>query len=111
MYLSVILKTEIQYFMKKLNLPETSPCLGGCGEKIAIDTPGRRAKYRKNGGTYCWDCVKRNQSKRMKINNPMDNPEVKARMVKALKKIDHKPKTLGGNGRGYTVAQQKLYEA
>src|SRR4030042_2828859 len=95
---------------KKINIPELSKCLGGCGEEILINTPIRRQKYIKNGGSYCIDCTKRRSSERMKISNPMSNPEIKEKMIKSLKESGHKPKVLGGNGRGYTKAQQLLFK-
>lgn len=92
----------------KLDIPEFVPCLGGCGEMIAMNTHGRRQKYVKQGGIYCRDCVRKLLSERMKKNNPMHNPEIREKTLEALKKHGVKPKTIGGNGRGLTKGQKLL---
>ena len=97
--------------MKKLELPAFADCLGGCGESIAIDIKGRRAKYRKRGGLYCRDCVRKLNSIRMKKSNPMDNQASREKAKKSLKLMGHHPKVLGGNGRGYTIAQKMLFQS
>ena len=47
-------------------------------------------------------------SERMKTNNPMSRPEVRAKISKRLKEIGHCPKIRCGNGQGLTVPQQNL---
>ena len=95
---------------KKWIYPAEAPCLGGCGEMIAIDTDGRKAKYRNNGGLYCADCVRKMLSEKMKKNNPMYNAESRAKMSQTLRIKGCKPTVLGGNGRGYTKGQKLLWQ-
>jgi hypothetical protein len=47
----------------------------------------------------------------MKAKNPMRDPEVRAKMSETHKRIGHKPKFQGGNGRGPTEPQQRLAKA
>ena len=47
----------------------------------------------------------------MKANNPMKNAEIRAKVSATLKKINHQPKTRGGNGRGATIPQKMLANA
>jgi len=105
------LQKEMFCVPRKLDIPEKAPCLGGCGALIEINTHGRRQKYVKQGGIYCSDCVKRRLSERMKKNNPMSNPASKEKMINSLKKAGTKPHVLGGNGRGYSRGQKKLWKA
>ena len=81
--------------MKKKEIPDQLPCLGNCGIYIEINTKDRRQKALKNGGLICWDCVKKRMSERMKTQNPMSDPLVRAKLITTLKKINHKPKILG----------------
>ena len=95
---------------KKIEVPEFVYCSGGCGEKIYLDSVGRRARYRKTGKLYCLDCVKKINSERMKKQNPMDNPAILEKMRRTIIKKGIKPKILGGNGRGYSKAQELLWK-
>lgn len=54
-------------------------------------------------------CAGALSSIRMKKKNPMSNEETRKKVSLKLKEINHKPKILGGNGRGATVHQLKLY--
>lgn len=45
---------------------------------------------------------------RMTLKNPMINKETRLKVSKTLKKIKHKPKIQGGNGRGNTKYQELL---
>ena len=92
----------------KLDIPDFVPCLGGCGEMIAMNTHGRRQKYVKQGGIYCRDCVRKLLSERMKKNNPMYDPEIREKTIQSLKKSGTHPRVLGGNGRGLTKGQKLL---
>ena len=92
----------------KLDIPPFVPCLGGCGEMIAMDTHGRRQKYVQQGGIYCRDCVRKRLSERMKKHNPMHDPATREKTMNALKKHGVKPRVLGGNGRGLTKGQKLL---
>lgn len=47
----------------------------------------------------------------MKENNPMKKKEVRDKVIATLKRIKHKPFIQGGNGRGATNQQLKLYNA
>ena len=91
-----------------LNIPAFVPCLGGCGEMIAMNTHGRRQKYVQQGGIYCRDCVRKRLSERMKNHNPMHDPATREKMINAMKKHGVKPRVLGGNGRGLTKGQKLL---
>ena len=91
---------------KKKDLPEFCYCLGGCGEKILINTAGRRQTFIKKGGIYCRDCVAEINRKRLIENNPMDSEIGYSNMMKKRKG----PTILGGNGRGYTQAQKLLWK-
>jgi hypothetical protein len=94
--------------MRKLDLPKTCQCLGGCGKELPIEKPCQRTKYVKFGGYYCPDCVRKINSERMKKQNPMSNSETREKMTKKLRLMGHRPTILGGNGRGYTQAQKIL---
>ena len=48
--------------------------------------------------------------KRMKENNPMHMPGVKEKMIARLKEVGHRPKLRGGNGRGPTEPQKKIFD-
>lgn len=48
-------------------------------------------------------------SKRMKTNNPMNCIKTRGKVSKTLKEINHKPIIKGGNGRGATIQQLKIY--
>lgn len=54
-------------------------------------------------------CTRELSSKRMSIQNPMKSQEVRSKVSKKLKEINHKPIIQGGNGRGATKEQLKLY--
>jgi very-short-patch-repair endonuclease/predicted nucleic acid-binding Zn ribbon protein len=61
-------------------------------------------------GRFCSNkCAGTLSSKRMKENNPMSNEETRGKVSKTLKAIRHKPLAQGGNGRGATIQQLKLY--
>jgi hypothetical protein len=55
-------------------------------------------------------CAGKSSSIRMKENNPMRDDSVRKKVSNTLKKIGHKPKVLGGNGRGPSVYQKQLYD-
>lgn len=48
---------------------------------------------------------------RMRENNPMHHPEVRARVSRSLRRLHHHPPVQGGNGRPAPLAQQILAEA
>jgi hypothetical protein len=50
-------------------------------------------------------------SRYMTENNPMRNPDTRAKVSATLQAIGHRPKVRGGNGHGLTVPQQKLLDA
>ena len=50
-------------------------------------------------------------SERMRKNNPMKRPEVRAKVSRRLKEIGWRPLVQGGNGRGPTAAQKRLGDA
>jgi len=85
----------------------------------------QKYKYKKNGLAYCGPiCAKEYRRKissetmaktnrvhasdRMKKNNPMANPESKAKAWQTLKDMGHKPPIRGGNGTGATKPQALL---
>ena len=47
----------------------------------------------------------------MRARNPMSNPETRDKMAATLRRIGHRPKVQGGNGRGMTEPQQRLLSA
>ncbi len=49
-------------------------------------------------------------SERMKRNNPSKNPEVRQKISRSLKAMNHRPSIQGGNGRGLTVPQMLLVQ-
>lgn len=55
-------------------------------------------------------CAGKSSSFRMKENNPMKDDSVRKKVSDTLKKIGHKPKIVGGNGRGPSVYQKQLYD-
>lgn len=54
-------------------------------------------------------CAGVKTSKRMAENNPMVNLETRKKVSKTLKEMEWKPSVIGGNGRGATIPQLKLY--
>lgn len=48
---------------------------------------------------------------RMRHRNPMQDPAIRARISATLKRIGHKPRILGGNGRGPTRQELSLSQA
>ncbi|WP_352401994.1 DUF559 domain-containing protein [Synergistes jonesii] len=87
----------------------------------------KKDSYHRNGHAYCSEKCKTAflkrlssttmartnriyASARMKTSNPMTNPEIRSKMAAALRRIGHKPKTPGGNGRGISKPQALLME-
>ena len=100
-----------------------------CKNPIIWETLDRhqRYRYRKTGRVFCSKkCTqaycrknssetmsrtnKKYASARMKAHNPMNNLEIRAKMIETLHQIGHKPKIQGGNGRGMTIPQALLME-
>lgn len=50
-------------------------------------------------------------AERMRLNNPMKNPETVQKVVDTLRAIGHKPSVRGGNGHGVTAPQKLLLDA
>lgn len=63
----------------------------------------------KNQKTCGLKCAGTLSSKRMTDNNPMKSDSVREKVSMTLKKINHKPKIQGGNGRVATKEQMMLY--
>ena len=53
--------------------------------------------------------IKQRQS--MKINNPMNRPEIREKVSKTVKERGHRPPIRGGNGTGATKPQETLFVA
>ncbi|WP_281680806.1 endonuclease domain-containing protein [Synergistes jonesii] len=87
----------------------------------------KKGSYYRSGHVYCSEKCKTaflrrlfsitmartnriHASARMKSHNPMFNPETRAKMATTLRRIGHKPRVQGGNGRGMTKAQSLLME-
>lgn len=114
----------------QLTLNLETVCCSECGTAVIWErlTRHQRYKYRKTGRAYCSEkCMKeycrRNSSAtmsrtnrkyasaRMRVQNPMNDLEIRAKMSATLHRIGHKPKVQGGNGRGMTIPQALLMEA
>jgi len=54
-------------------------------------------------------CTNELSSKRMTSNNPMSSKDTRIKVSNTLKKINHKPKIQGGNGRVATIHQLSMY--
>ncbi len=76
--------------------PTRMTCSKQCFSKIASETMARTNRI--------------HASERMKRNNPMSRPEIRAKMTDTIRRIGHKPKQRGGNGKPPTEAEQKLID-
>ena len=93
-----------------------------CGKEILKPTKSQKDRFRSCGRCYCSrecskkycaeisrQCMiatnKKYASERMKKNNPMSNPETREKVSQTLKRIGHKPKIQGGNGKPKTEPQ------
>jgi hypothetical protein len=93
-----------------------------------VPTRNQKSCWYRSGRIYCSkECSKaymrrvaaqtmaatnrKHASARMTQNNPMRDPEARAKMSATLKAIGHQPRERGGNGRGPTVPQAMLAEA
>ena len=93
-----------------------------CGVSIMVDTWEMRRRLKKNKrGLYCsractnaghsLTMARTNRSyasARMKKNNPMHRPEIRAAVSTKLRAMGHKPRVHGGNGRPVPVPQLLL---
>ena len=90
-------------------------CSKECSKKGAVVhniwTPERRKKaseqMKEQNKTEAF--IKQRQS--MKINNPMNRPEIREKVSKTLKERGHRPPVRGGNGTGLTEPQKMLMDA
>ena len=75
----------------------------------------RKSVLKRTGKTFCSNTCSRSfhgrlSSLRMTERNPMESPKTRAKMSASLKRIGHRPKVHGGNGRGMTIPQAILLE-
>lgn len=99
-----------------------------CGKDFKPLNKGQLNRYKNTGRIYCSkECSskykarissltmsrtnKKYASKRMKENNPMKNPKIREKARLTLIAKGHKPKQIGGNGRGLTKSQAILSAA
>lgn len=112
--------------MGKCKPPIVAPC-SICGTVFSLPQ-SKWAYWRKTGRAICSpecrkvsaartkpgrmsDAGRASLSARMTANNPMREPETRARVSARLREIGHKPTVRGGNGRGPTRPQRLLAEA
>lgn len=105
-----------------------APCTG-CGVTVELsEQPRHRLQMWRNAGrAYCSDDCRdkiknaissatasrtnrAHASSRMRRNNPMARPEVRAQVSETLRRINHKPRARGGNGKPIPEPQRKLAE-
>jgi hypothetical protein len=96
-----------------------------CMTSVALTVKARIDSFHRTGRTYCSDACRDNwvardrsermartnrqhASARMKTNNPMAKPESRAKMTETIRRIEHKPRTRGGNGSGVVSMPQRL---
>ena len=99
--LSKFTKSQVKYKLSKFKKDGRIYCCKECGmayigkvsSSVMTETNKRIAKQ---------------SSERMKKNNPMKDPAIRAKVSKRLKEIGHCPKIRCGNGCGLTVPQQKM---
>ena len=70
---------------------------------------GRAALAKKSSETMA-KTNRKHASARMRAHNPMKRPEVRKKVSDSLKRIGHRPKIQGGNGKGLTIPQKKLLQ-
>ena len=112
--------------MGKCKPPVEAPC-SICGTVFTLPQ-SKWAYWRKTGRAICSVACRKTSaartrrgplsvvervslSTRMAANNPMSDPETRARVSAKLREIGHKPSVRGGNGRGPTLPQRLLAEA
>lgn len=98
-----------------------------CGTSVILTEKSKIDSFRSRGRTYCtttcrdtWvnrrrsvtmaETNRKHASERMRRNNPMARPEVRAKMSQSLKAMGHKPRVQGGNGRPLPEPQVRLAE-
>jgi hypothetical protein len=98
-----------------------------CGKEYVAEGRTALAKIRRGRPTCSGSCAdlakreifsktmaetnKKHASARMKRKNPMHNDAIRESVSQRLREIGHKPKVLGGCGRGLTEPQRLLSEA
>lgn len=100
-----------------------------CGKPADL-SKHRRFAYRKTGRAYCSPACsgayrsraysaamtrtnardKHLQSARMTLSNPMKDLETRKKVSETLKRLSHRPKERGGNGKPPPIAEQRLGE-
>lgn len=112
--------------MGKCKPPIVAPC-SICGTVFTLPQP-KWAYWRKTGRAICSTACRKMSANRtrpgpmseagraslaarMTTNNPMNEPETRAKVSARLREIGHKPPVRGGNGRGLTRPQLLLSEA
>jgi endogenous inhibitor of DNA gyrase (YacG/DUF329 family) len=105
-------------------IPASVPC-PSCGEPVALLGPRTskpRQSWKRFGKAYCnRACVDRDQASARSVrlrtvaltreHNPMENPAILEKMRATLKRIGHRPKKQGGNGRGLAPAEAAIQAA
>lgn len=81
--------------------------------KAKVHTPGALAK--RVAGHRAWlasgSPEAQTHIERIRALNPTSRPEVREKISRTLKAMNHGPSVRGGNGRGLTVPQQRLLDA
>lgn len=96
-----------------------------CAQDFSLPYTQKERARQANGSVFCSDACRKESnrkgraesmrrtsllysSERMRTNNPMHKPEIRAAMAATLRKIKHKPVERGGNGRAPPVPQELL---
>lgn len=73
--------------------------------EVAAKRGEKRSAHLRSGSTQA-----RSELDRIRNLNPMSRPEVRAKVSRRLKAMNHRPSVRGGNGRGMTEPQRMMLE-